>query len=136
MEENSRAFLFLVDPFTATEATILISIASVLSVFTVLSNATVIYFTKTSAELKPMGPLRALIGSMACADLLVGLIIMPLSCQLSVMKKWVLGSLGCKVRITEYCFVIILNGNHCGIACKYSAAHAFKVRTQKSQTLN
>ncbi len=68
-----------------------------LSVFTVASNGVVIHLMRTSSDLRPLGPLRSLIGSMAWSDLLVGLVLMPLASQYNIRQQWYLGLHGCKV---------------------------------------
>ena len=65
--------------------------------WTLLSNAFVI------AAIWRHRPLRIaanqLLSSLACTDLLMGAIVMPIGYHYTIMGRWDLGLLGCKVRV-------------------------------------
>ncbi len=96
---SRQPFSFTGDTFGPWEAAVLVSVASAMAVFSVVTNAVIIYLSRTSTVLKPLGPLRIFVGSMALADLLIGLVIMPVALQYSITKQWVFGVMGCKVRL-------------------------------------
>jgi hypothetical protein len=75
----------------------LIVTTTLLTVFDIISNALIIYMTQSSSELRSLGPLRLFIGSMACADLLTGLVPMPAAAHQYIYKEWMFGYIGCKV---------------------------------------
>ncbi len=85
--------------FSTTEACVFGISALCLCIFTVVSNAVVIHLTRTSSELRPLGPLRSLLGSMAWGDLFMGLIVGPLAGQYSILEEWIFGEAGCTVSI-------------------------------------
>ncbi|ODM87495.1 Alpha-1A adrenergic receptor [Orchesella cincta] len=104
---NASDFLFpptLSDEWTNKQVTLII-ILGLLSIVTIIANSFVLYIF-TSGKQKLRNPTNLLLANLAVADLLVGLVVMPILASATILDfKWIFGDFLC--HSFDYCHFLL-----------------------------